>query len=442
MTSTSKTKTDVLSVSPMKDKSVRKMALICAVGFGGFAVWAGIAPLEEGVAASGQIVVEDNRQRVQHLEGGIVSEIRVTEGQIVQAGDVLVVLQSTASLSSRDQVVQEYGALAASVARLRALQSGKAQPDFSALDKLDLGASERADILAREGSLFRQQRSALSAELSVLQARISSAQQIQSSRRGQAQIAERALASARSELSVISGMLAQQLARRDQVTSSERLVASLEGEVASLTAQVNDAIATEADLNAQIQAARSISARDTANALLQVSAELLAAEERLNAAQDVLDRAVVTAPVSGEVLNLAQSTIGGVVGSGEVMMEIVPGIERVTASVQIAAVDRSAVWEGQTVRTQFSAYKGWQAPRLDGEIIDVSADLKIDPVTAVSYYEARIRVSPEQMALTTGVEILPGMPVDVFIYSGRSRTLADYLIEPLGESLFRGLRTG
>jgi HlyD family type I secretion membrane fusion protein len=426
---------------PLKDKIVRKMGAICLLGFGGFLVWGTIAPLEEGVAASGQIVVEDTRQRVQHLEGGILSEIKVREGQLVQKGDVLVVLEKTASLSSRDQVVQEYGALAASVARLRALQSSASAPTFEALDELDLGAAERADIIKRETGLFHQQRSSLEADIAVLSARISAAKQTQVSRQSQIEIARKALESASGELAVIQDMFAQQLARRDQVTSSERLVATLEGDIARLQSQGDDAKASELDFQAQIKQLRARYAQDNAANLLSTSAELLAVEERLNAAQDILDRSVIIAPVSGEVLNMAFSTIGGVVRSGETLMEIVPDIGEVTASVQISAADRSSVAEGQIVRTQFSSYRGWQAPRLEGEIIDVSADLKTDPVTSVSYYEARIRVPASEIAKTTDVDVIPGMPVDTFIYSGKSRTLLDYLLEPLGESLFRGLRT-
>lgn len=429
-------------INPIRDKTVRNMALLCAIGFGGFCTWGALAPLEEGVAASGQIVVEDNRQMVQHLEGGIVSELRVREGETVQAGDVLVVLQRTASLSSRDQIIQEYGAQAASVARLRALQDNHNTPDFSVLDTLDLGEAEREDIIRRETELFQQQRYSLLADIAVLESRIQSTRQLQRSRDGQILIAQKALDSARAELDVISSIFEQQLARRDQVTSAERLVATLEGDIAALTSQRDDARASEADLVAQIAQTRASTARDTATALLETSAELLAAQDRLNQAQDVLDRSVIIAPVSGEVLNMSFSTIGGVVGSGETLMEIVPEISEVTASVQISATDRSAISEGQSVRTQFSSYKGWQAPRLTGEIIDVSADLKTDPVTGAPYYEARLRVPKSEIARTQGVDIIPGMPVDVFIYSGRSRTLLDYLFEPLGESLFKGLRTG
>ena len=430
-----------LQLKPRRDKIVWKMGAVCALGFGGFMLWGGLAPLEEGVAASGQIVVENNRQLVQHLEGGLVSEINVREGQLVEKGDVLLVLKKTASLSNRDQVVQEYGALAASAARLRALQAGTFKPDFSALDKLDLGAEEKADIIKRETGLFEQQRSSLSADIAVLNARIHAAKQTKSARDKQITIASRALESATGELAVITDMFSQQLARRDQVTASERLVATLEGDIARLQSQGDDAAASELDLKAQIAQLSARTSQENAANLLATSAELLAAEERLNAAQDVLDRSVILAPVSGEVLNMAFSTIGGVVRSGETIMEIVPKIGEVTASVQIAATDRSSIYEGQLVRTQFSSYKGWQAPRLEGEIIDVSADLKTDPATSVSYYEARIRVPASEIARTSNVDIIPGMPVDAFIYSGKSRTMLDYLLEPLGESLFRGLRT-
>jgi len=168
-----------LTYKPVKDAIVWKMGALCVLGFGGFMLWGSLAPLEEGVAASGQIVVEDNRQLVQHLEGGIVSEIKVREGQMVEKGDVLVILKKTASLSNRDQVVQEYGALAASVARLKALQSGTTKPSFGVLDTLDLGSEERIDIINRETGLFHQQRNALSADIAVLSARITAAKQTQ-----------------------------------------------------------------------------------------------------------------------------------------------------------------------------------------------------------------------------------------------------------------------
>ena len=253
-------------------------------------------------------------------------------------------------------------------------------------------------------------------------------------------IAQKSLDSAVSEREVIREVFAKKLARKDRVTQVDRLVANLEGDIARLKSDRENAQATMLDHEAQIAQARARASREIAQDLLETNASLLAAEEQLNAAQDILNRSEIISPVSGEVLNMSFATIGAVVKPAETLMEIVPDIGEVTAAVQIAAVDRSSVHEGQSVRTQFTSYKGWQAPRLNGEIIDISADLKIDPITALSYYEAKIRVPKSELIGIEDLDILPGIPVDVFIYSGKSRTLMDYIFEPLGESLYRGLR--
>jgi len=166
----------------------------------------------------------------------------------------------------------------------------------------------------------------LNADVAVLSARITAAKQTKDSREKQIIIAQKALESAASELNVISDMFSQQLARRDQVTAAERLVATLQGDIARLQSQGDDAAASQLDYKAQITQLRARAAQENAANLLATSAELLAAEERLSAAQDILDRSVIFAPVSGEVLNMAFSTIGGVVRSGETIMEIVPEI--------------------------------------------------------------------------------------------------------------------
>ncbi len=429
------------SLSPRRDPFVRRMAAVCALGFGGFLLWAGLAPLEEGVAARGRVVVEDERQVVQHLEGGIIGELRVREGDRVAAGDVLVLLEDTSSLAGRDLIVQEYAALAASTERLAALQADADGPDFSVLDGLTLGAAERADIVEREGALFRQQRDAFTADLDVLNARKHAAVATRVARAGEIVIVKKALEAAREELGVRRTMLEEQLVRRDQVTAAAREAARLEAEIARLASDRDAAAARAVDLDAQIVQTRARLAQDTAENLLKTRSDLLAAEERLRAAQDVLNRAAIRAPVSGEVLNLRFSTIGGVVRPGESVMEIIPDNGGLTASVRIRPTDRASVFDGQIVRTQLAAYRSWRAPRLAGRVVGVSADLKTDPDTATVYYDARVEVPDAELARLDGLEVLPGMPVDVFIYSGRSRTFLDYVLEPLTESFFRGLRS-
>lgn len=425
---------------PARDKIVSRTGAVCLLGLGGFLLWATLAPLEEGVTAHGKVIIDDDRKVVQHLEGGIVSEIRVREGDRVEAGDVLLILKDTVSLAGRDQAIQEYAASLASVARLKALETGAGEPDFDGLDTLELGQSERADIKERELSLFRQQLDAFEADVAVLAARRDAAVDTQKQRETQAGITRRAAEASRSELNAVRALFAQQLAKSTQVSAAERQFATLEAEVSRLESEQQAAAAAERDLEAQISQAKARFARTIAADLQETRGALLSVEERLGAAQDVLDRAVITAPVSGEVLNLKTATIGGVVRPGETLMEIVPDVRDITASIRIRPMDRASVFEGQLVRTQISAYRGWQVPRIEGRVIGVSADLKEDPATGLLYYEARVRVPHDRGTGAENIEIIPGMPVNAFIYSGRSRTMADYLLAPLRESLFRGLR--
>ncbi|MEM7006409.1 MAG: HlyD family type I secretion periplasmic adaptor subunit [Pseudomonadota bacterium] len=419
----------------------RLMGGICLIGLGGFICWAGFVPLEEGVAASGTVVVENDRQVVQHLEGGIIQTISIQDGDRVEEGDTLLVLQETASLASRDQVSQQIAAFQATVQRLTALQQNAAAPDFSVIDAIDISEMERGEIIARELDLFNQQKSALNADVDVLQTRRASAFNTARLKNNEIEIAQRALAATEDELGVISSMFEQQLVRRDQVTGLERNLAQQEGEIARLRSEKISAEAEAGDLSVQITQRRAQFDEQVSADLRDNYAQLLSAEERLSAAQDVLNRAVIAAPVSGEVLNLSFSTEGGVVRPGEPILEIVPDINAVTASVRIRPNDRASIFEGQTVRTQISAYKSWLSPSLDGEIINVSADLKTDVVSGANYYEARVRIPDASLSDISDLAIIPGMPVDVFIFSGKSRTLADYLFEPIASSITKGLRS-
>lgn len=434
-------KPSTMKTSAKLDRFTLGMAAICVFGFGGFSAWAGFVPLEEGVAAGGTIVVENDRQVIQHLEGGIIQTIAVQDGSRVEVGETLVVLQETASLASRDQVSQQIAALRASVQRLSALQDRSGAAVFEGLDDLEISDAKRAEIIAREQDLYIQQRDTLAADVKVLETRRANALVSADLKDEEIEIARRALTATEEELGVISDMFAQQLVRRDEVTALERSIASQQGDIARFENEKVLAQAEARDLSVQIAQREAKFSEDVSTELREAYAELLAAEERLFAAQDVLNRSVIAAPVAGEILNLAFSTEGGVVRPGEPILEIVPDLGSITASVRIRPVDRASVFESQDVRLQISAYKSWLTPNLIGTIIDVSADLKTEPATGASYYEARVQISPEEISNHPELEIIPGMPVDVFIFSGKSRTLVDYLVEPIRASLVKGLQS-
>ncbi|WP_203293907.1 HlyD family type I secretion periplasmic adaptor subunit [Maricaulis parjimensis] len=428
--------------NPLNDKTVRGAALVCLLGLGGFLAWAGLAPLAEGVPAAGQIVVENHRQVVQHLEGGIIEELLVRDGDHVEAGQALLTLQETASQAARNEVLFEIAALTASIQRLDALRSGADQPDFSVLDVFDLTDEERGEVITRQRDLFEQQRQAFQADIAVLTARRDGARSSQALRAQQISVTGRALDAAQDQLALLNERYQRQMARLDELRALERDVAALEADIGRLRTEAQDAATLEQDLDGQIDQTRAAFLRALSADQLDVRTRLGQAEERLGAAQDVLNRSVIHAPQSGEVLNLNFTTRGGVVRPGEAILEIVPDAGQMTASVRIQPADRAAVYEGQAVRTRLTAYKSWMTPRLDGEVVSVSADLKTDPVTGASYYEVRVLIPAEQAERLGDLDVIPGMPVEVFIFSGTSRTTLDYLFEPISESLFRGARTG
>ncbi len=415
-------------------------ALVCAVGFGGFCAWAALAPLDEGISASGSVVVQNDRQQVQHLEGGIIKEVRVKEGDFVKQDDILIVLQPTASMSERNQIIGSLGHLEASLARLRALRAGATEIDFAALRALELPNDLEAEIVANQNDLFGQESRAHNASRDILTAKQSAARAAAAARENELTASGRALDASRRQLAVTREMLEKRMARINEVEILERSIAGMEAEMARLESERAEALAQAADFGAQVEQLDIERDQKIAADVSEVEVELASVSEGLDAANDVLGRTIIRSPSDGEILNLMTKTVGGVVRPGETIMEVVPENEELIASVRIKPVDRASVRMGQNVRTQLVAYKGWQIPRLEGSVVGLSADLKVDQQTGAPYYEARLAIPGTEATKLNGAVSAPGMPVEAFIFSGSQRTFFEQVIAPLSESLFRGLR--
>ncbi|WP_306252551.1 HlyD family type I secretion periplasmic adaptor subunit [Parvularcula sp. IMCC14364] len=412
----------------------------CLFFIGGFVLWSAFAQLAEGVTASGQVVVEDNRKVVQHLEGGIIRTLHVKEGDIVEEGDVLVELGQIASLARRDEVANELAVELASIERLTSLLDAGDAPDFSVLDDLPIDERTRTEIIARQQRLFDQTVRSLDSEISVLTARRATQKARERDLVSQIDAVGRSLRLASDDLTRRLSFLDQKWETIDRVQASEREVASLEAELSALRASQNEARVTALEIDEEIKSAVAVAQARYSGELLEARRNAEMAEEKLGASQDVLSRTIITAPRSGKVLNLSFTTIGGVVGSGEPIMEIVPDTSDLVAQVQINPTDRDAVQPGQSVKAQLSAYKMWVQPRIDGEVLSISADLKQVPETGVSYYEARILLDRSTLKTENNIDIIPGMPVEAFIANGQKSTFAEILFEPIFNVFDRGSR--
>jgi HlyD family type I secretion membrane fusion protein len=434
--STSRTK----KAKPFTDKPTFWSGMACLVGVGGFMIWGAFAPLSEGVTSAGQIVVEDNRKVVQHLEGGIIRVLNVQEGDIVSEGDILIELEQVASLAQRDEVANELAIQLASVERLTALINNEPQPDFENIKTLPVPEAVMSDIIFRQEALYIQQKASLESEVSVLSAKRNTLKARERDLSNQISAVERSLLVASQDLANKRKWLAQKLETIDRVQAVEREVSNLEAELSRLITEQNQARITAREVSEEIKSVR-------AQALASQSAELLeakrlasTAQERLSASQDILSRTVIKAPRSGKVLNLVFNTIGGVVSPGEPVMEIVPDTSGLIAEVRINPTDRDAVQAGQIVKAQLSAYKLWRTPRIDGEVVSISADLIEEPETGLTYYEARILLDRETLKSEYDVNIIPGMPVEAFIDSGIRRTFFDIILEPISSTIERGTK--
>ena len=428
-------------LKPLGDRGVFWSAIACAVGFGGFVVWSVTAPLGEGVTASGQIVVRDDRKQVQHYEGGIVSALYVREGDTVTEGEILLELEPLQSEAARDELAQEFAVQTATLERLAALRSGERAPNFTALSKIDLDETVKADIRARQMALFEQQRAAHEAGIDLLTTRRRTLQGRADDLRGQIAATRAALVSGRDDLALRRQLLAERLETIGNVQALEREVSRLEADLSRLVGARNEAISGIEEADDEIRRAEADLMERTGREVVEAQGRALGARERLRGTEDRLARTVIRAPTGGEVLNLEVATIGGVVRQGEPIMEIVPSGGALIATVRLPPTDRDAVQPGQKVEAQLTAYKSFvPSARLDGEVIGVSADLIEDPVTQTYYYEARVALDESGLDPADRIEIIPGMPVDAFIASGRSRTFMSYMLEPITETMTRGSR--
>ncbi len=431
------------STSIWRDKPTFISGGLCLVFLGGFVVWGFTAQLAEGVTASGQIVVEDNRKVVQHLEGGIIRVMHIKEGDIVQEGDVLVELEQVASLARRDELAKELATQLASIERLTSLMEGEDAPDFAILDTLPIDSAMREETIIRQNSLFTQQKASLDSEISVLNARRNTQEGRERDLISQLAAVRRSLAVARDDLNRKLTYLNQKWETIDRVQAVEREVANLEAELSRLQASQNEARVTAQEIDEEIKSLKATAQAKSSGELLEARRAADSAEEKLGASQDVLSRTVIYAPRSGKVLNLSFTTLGGVVGSGEPIMEIVPDTTDLVTQVQVKPTDRDAVQPGQKVKAQLSAYKMWKASRIEGEVLSISADLKEQPETGATYYEARILLDRSTMKKDSDdVNIIPGMPVEAFIASGNSSTFFEILSEPIVQTVRRGATAG
>lgn len=401
--------------------------------FGVFGVWAAVAPLDGAAHAPGTVNVRSYSQVVQHLEGGIISDIHAKNGDVVDAGEPLVVIDNTQSMAQLEIVNAQFTAEKAKEARLIAERDKLAAVVYPAeLDQTDSNVQQE---IAAQNSIFQAQRDSLNGSIEVLQQRI---EQLEAKKRGQTNLkaTKQQLAdSFADELTDVSALLTQGFADKTRLRELERNVASLQGDASELETNISSTEIEIGEARLQIIQTEREFHNNVVAELGETQTILKDLRERKNALQDVVSRTVVRAPVAGIVNGMQYHTVRGVVQPGAPIANIVPQSEELIVDAQVSLNDIDRVTLGMESTIRFSSF-GSAVPTITGEVINLSADRVVDEQTGMPYYLARVEVTPEGRANLGDLILLPGMPAEVFINTG-SRTFLQYLFKPFSNALAR-----
>ncbi len=413
-------------------------AAIALAFFAGLGSWAAVAPLAGAAIAPAIVAPAGSRKIVQHLEGGIVRRILVKDGSTVAAGAALIELDGTPARAEHAALLAQWWALKAIETRLLVEQSGAPAVRFP--PELTAAAAEDgtlARLLASEADRLIRRRAYLADQKGVLGERIAQAgAEIQGL---EAQIASghRRLELNGEETAVVERLLAQGNERRPRLLALEREQAEIEGTIGANRAAIARARMVIAETRQQISSLDSEQAEQVARELTETRTSLAELEKQLRATADRLARTLITAPVAGTVVALKVKTPGGVISPGEPLLDLVPAEDGLVLEARIAPVDIDEVYPGLEAQVHLLAYQSRNLPRVQGTVEEVSADRLEDPDSHQPYYLARVAIAPS--GLPAGLQLAPGMPAEVMIVTGE-RTLIDYLLRPLTDTIRRGLR--
>jgi protease secretion system membrane fusion protein len=402
-----------------------------AVAFVGFLVWAAFAPLDEGVPTNGVVSVDTKRKAVQHLQGGIVREVLVREGQFVDANQVVIRLDDAVSRANYEGSRQRYLALRAMESRLQAEQFNLPKivfhPDLLAAAEVDPLIRQ---IVASQTQLLQSRRASLAAGLGAIeqsiqgqQASIEGYRSMQASRQNQMALLER-------EAKGVRDLVAEGYAPVNKQFEIERTMADIKAASADLQANQARAQSAILELRQRALGLRSDYLKEVDTQLADVRRDVQSEAERFKALTEDLARTEIRTPASGQVVGLTVQTVGAVVQAGQKLMDIVPKDEALVLEAHVAPHLIDRVHPGAKVDVRFAAFA--HSPQLvaEGVVNSISADILTEPVSNAPYYLARVSITPEGMKTLGKRQLQPGMPVDVVIKTGE-RSMLTYLLHPL-----------
>jgi HlyD family type I secretion membrane fusion protein len=382
-----------------------------------FLIWAIFLPIQSASIAEGIVVLDFNRKTIQHLEGGIIDQILVTEGQVVNQGDVLFYLQDLKAKTEQQILKERLWTMQLQKERLKAEKENEETVNlvnfFSEIRELSANDDEKLqEIIANQLRLFNAKKEKKSGEIKVLERKLKSAK------------TKHKLF--KKELSLIKPLVAENNLPILREIDLQKSIADIEEQLDIARLQIaNYQNENLAEILKQIK---------------ECDMEIVGLFNQLAVSKDILKRSAITAPVSGKVMNIKYHTLGAVVPSGAELMNIVAQDEELIIEAKIKPIDIDNIAIGMKAKVALTAYKGKKIPKINGEVINVSPDILINEQSKESYFLARVAIAKKDLKkLKNKIELYPGMPAQVFILTD-SRSLISYMFSPISDSYYKAFR--
>jgi HlyD family secretion protein len=395
------------------------------------------------VIASGFVVVESNVKKVQHSTGGIVGQIFVKEGSLVEEGQVVVRLDDTVPRANLGVIRSQLDELTTRQARLTAERDNAETISFPDDLTARSGESQIATAINGERKLFESRRQSRNGQRGLLQERVS---QITEEVRGlsaQRKAKESEISLIGEELKGVRELYAKNLVSIMRFMALQRDQARLEGEHGQLGADIARARGRTSEIELQIIQIDKDFSTEVLKELREIEGRIAELRERMIAAVDQLRRIDIRSPGAGTVHQLTVHTVGGVIGAGETIMLIVPRQDQLVVEARIAPVDIDQIVKGAPVQVRIMAGNQRTTPSVGGVVTQISADLTRETATGgqpgQAYFIARISINEDSLKTLGELTLVPGMPAEALIETG-VRTPLEFLIKPLQEQIARTFR--
>lgn len=410
---------------------------VMVFGFGFFLIWAVFVPISEGVISFGTLVADGNRKAIQHLEGGIVEQVKVQEGAQVTGGDLLISLDNTQAKARLNLLETRYLMTHAMLDRLQAERKSADSITWTQADIPINDAGKNEEVRLSQQNLFDARNVQLSGQVSILEEKV---RQLT----GQKQGFEAELKAKQEELTYIEDELKrlEKLSRGTvelpRVLAQKKAKAQAVGMIARLRTEVSAAGIGISETKLQILQLQRDRRQEIEELTMEMTEKLFELQEELVAARDVFARTEIRAPHTGKVIGLSVFTVGGVVPPGQPLMEIVP-MDGLYIKGRVKPTDADNIEISMPARVRLTGLKQRSTPELNGTVTDLSGDAKLDEATGEQYFEVTVRLTAAEFKRVEGQTLLPGMPVEIMIEAGK-RTAMEYFTDPILDIVRRGMK--